>query len=234
MATDYNVKHPKLPYLGTYPNLHVSQDAAGFQTIKSLEPDNEALFHVTPTGSYEGHGPDGAKVEVVVGKTHGYHGDGHSQTIDGFADQKVSGSMRSNSDGGRSSETGGDNYSGGGGHQVSGSGDSQVTHSSGDVFATTEGSHTTQHDGDVHHSMNGDMVSQITGNKHEIITGEWGLNNQGGNMDVQVDLGKVRLFAGNDILIESTTTITLKVGSSIINITPSGIVIKASKVDINP
>ena len=234
MATDYNVKHPKLPYEGNYPNLHVSQDAAGGQIIKSLEPGSEAYFEVQPSGSYSGHGPDGARVEVVVGKTHGYHGDGHSQTIDGQADQKVGGSMRSNSDGGRSSETAGDSYSGGGGHSVQGSGDSQVGHSSGDVFATTEGNHTTQHDGNVMHSMNGDMVMQITGNKHEMISGEWGLNNQGGNMDIQVDAGKFRLFVGNDILIQSTTSITLMVGSSIINITPSGIVIKASKVDVNP
>lgn len=234
MATDYNVKHPKLPYEGTYPNLHVSQDAAGNQILKSLEPGKEAYFEVMASGSYYGHAADGSKVEAVVGKTHGYHGDGHSQTIDGFADQKVSGSMRSNSDGSRSSETAGDSYSGGGGHQVTGSGDSQVSHSSGDVLATTEGNHTTQHDGNVHHSMNGDMVNQITGNKHEIITGEWGLNNQGGNMDVQVDAGKMRLFAGNDILVESATNIILKVGGSTITITPSGIVIKASKVDINP
>jgi hypothetical protein len=234
---EQNVKHPKIPYQGTYPNLHVSQGADGHQIIRSLEPGKESYFEVQPSGSYEGHYQDGTSVSVGVGKSYEYGGDGKSSTIDGHHDAKVSGTMRTNSDGGRSSETAGDQYSGGSGTSINGTNDSAMTHSTGDIFHTSEGNHVTDHTGHVHHNVTGDLVSSVKGNKMEIINGEWGINSQDGNVDIQVDGGKFRLFDVGDILIESTTKITLKVGTSTIVITPSTIEIMAQggsgRIDIN-
>ena len=227
MATDYNVKHPKLPYEGNYPNLHVSQDAAGNQIVKSLEPGKEAYFEIMASGSYYGHAADGSKTEVVVGKTHQYHADGVSKTADGHVDEKVSGSARSNSDGGRSSENGGDSYSGGSGHTISATQDSGVSHSSGDIFHTSEGNHVTQHDGNINHAVTGDMVEAVNGHKMEIITGEYGINIQSGNFDVQTNDGKTRIKSSDAILIDSDTSITLQVCGTSITITGSGIVINS-------
>jgi len=72
--------------------------------------------------------------------------------------------------------------------------------------------------------------------------GELSLNAKGGNIGITtqdgkttIDTnGKTRIFSTSDINIISNASITLTVGSSYISITPSGITIKASRVDINP
>jgi len=233
MAYDPNNAHPKIPFLGKYPNLHVFQDHAQ-QILKSLEPGFESLFHVLPTGNYSGHGPDGAEVSVTVGKQHKYNADGHSSTTDGHQDSKVSGTKRDATAGGHHSETAGNKYNGGGGVSVSGTNGSQITHSDGDVFHTSEGNIVTDHTGSVNHNYTGDFVDQVTGHKVNMIKGEYGINISEGNFDVQIDAGKARMYASDDILIESGTKLTLKVGDSTIVIEPSKITIKSAKVDINP
>ena len=54
------------------------------------------------------------------------------------------------------------------------------------------------------------------------------------NLDFQADSGKARIKTGSDILIESDSKITLKVGGSTIVITPSNITIKSARIDFNP
>ena len=232
-GNDYkeNESHPKIDFQGEYPNLQVSQDAAGNQSIKSIEPGKESSFEVKPSGSYEGHGPDGAKVSVTVGKEHKYNADGVSSVADGHSDTKVSGSSRSTVAGGSHSETGGNKYDGAGGASVSGSGDSQINHSSGDGFSITEGNLVTDHTGHVNHNYNGDYVEVTNGHKVTIVNGENGITVQSGNMDTQVSDGKYRVKASDEITIDSDTKIILKVGSSTVVITPSGVTITASKVD---
>ena len=219
MAYDPNQAHPKIDYKGTYPNLHVTQRADGSQELRSLEPGKETYFDVQPTGNYTGYGSDGAVVEVTVGKKHEYNADGTSKTTDGHADEKVSGSSRTTISGASHNEVAGNKYDGAGGVVVTGSNDSQITHSSGDIFHTTDGNHITDHTGTVNHNITGDFVEQITGHKVSIVNGEFGTNVQGGNVDVQVNDGKYRLKAAKEILIDSDTSITLKVGQSTIVIT---------------
>jgi hypothetical protein len=235
MTYDSNQSHPKIEYKGTYPNLHVTQGADGSQTIRSLEPGSESYFEVQPSGSYTGHGPDGQHVQVTVDKKHEYNGDGKSSTTDGHHDEKVGGTHRQNVDGSTHKEVSGNQFSGGGGAVISGSQDSHI-HSvtSGDHFTTTEGNVITDHTGHVNHNITGDFVEQVTGNRFEMVTGDYGINNQGGNYDIQTDSGKTRVFSGSDILIESGTKITLKVGSSTITITDSNITVKSTRIDLNP
>lgn len=235
-----NEAHPKIPYKGTYPNLHVTQRADGSQELRSLDPDNEAYFEVQATGNYTGHGPDGAEVSVTTGKKHSYHADGVSSTVDGHNDVKISGSNRATVAGADHQEIAGNKYLGGGGIVIISSDDSQMHHSSGDVHNTTEGELISEHTGSVHHSTDGDTVIQYKGNLMEMITGEYGINMSGGNLDIQLDSGKARLkvasdlivnsdatstyYSASDIVIESGTKITLKVGGISITITSSGIV----------
>jgi hypothetical protein len=236
---DPNEAHPKIPYKGTYPNLHVTQRADGSQELRSLDPDNEAYFEVQPTGNYTGHGPDGAEVSVTTGKKHAYHADGVSSTVDGHNDVKISGSNRATVSGADHQEIAGNKYLGGGGVVVISSDDSQMHHSSGDVHHTTDGELISEHTGSVHHSTDGDTVIQYKGNLMEMITGEYGVNMSGGNLDIQLDTGKARMkiasdfkidsdatstyHSKGDILIESESQITLKVGGTTIVITSSGI-----------
>jgi hypothetical protein len=219
-----NQKHPKIKYEGTYPNLHVTQGADGSQIIRSLEPGKEAVFHIEPSGSYEGHGPDGQKVSVSVGKEHSYNAEGTSTTTDGHSDSKTGGSARTNTDGGSSSETGGNQFSGGGGLSVNGTKGSQINSAtSGDSFETTEGNIVTDHTGHVNHNITGDCVSQVTGHKMDMITGEYGIHVSGGNMDIAVD--------GGDYKVESPTKILFVVGKSSILIEPAKITITSHAVE---
>jgi hypothetical protein len=232
MAYDPNQAHPKIDFLGTYPNLHVIQDHA-LQILKSLEPGKESLFQVLPTGNYTGFGPDGAEVSVTVGKKHQYNADGKSTTTDGHQDEKVGATKRSTISGDAHTETAGNKYDGNGGVVVSGSNDSQITHSSGDVFHTSEGNHITDHTGSVNHNFTGDYVEQTTGNKIVIVNGENGVNVQTGNMDTQVSDGKYRIKAAKEILVDSDTSITLRVGDSIIVITTNSITATVGKKGIS-
>lgn len=231
--TDYNLKHPKLPWQGTYPYLHVTQDAGGGQTLKSIQPGNEAYFEIQPSGSYYGHAADGSKVEAVANGTWSYSGNGASTTVDGNHDVKISGVSRQNYDSGRSAEVAGDDYHGSSGHQVFGTSDTQYHHSSGDVFNTIDGNLVTDRVGDIHENILGDSVQQVTGNRSDIVNGEWALNNQSGNVDFQIDVGKFRLKDASDILIDSDTSITLKVGQSSIVINPTSILLTIGNSIIN-
>jgi hypothetical protein len=70
-----------------------------------------------------------------------------------------------------------------------------------------------------------------------MIKGEYGIHISEGNFDTQIDSGKARIWASDDILIESTSKITLKVGDSTIVITANSIQIMAEggsgRIDIN-
>ena len=225
---DPNQKHPKIDYEGEYPNLHVVQGADGHQLIRSLEPGKESFFQVEPTGNYTGYGPQGQRVSVAVGKTHDYVAGGSSSTVDGHLDQKVGSTMRQNVDGGVEQEIGGSMYSGVSGAVISGSLDSKVDASvGGDGFHVTEGNIVTDHTGDVNHNVSGSLVQQVTGDRADIVSNDWAVSVQQGSLDAQVDSGKVRIKAAQDILIESDTKITLRVGGSYMEMTPNKIVVYA-------
>lgn len=247
---DANQKHPKIEYKGKYPNLIVTQGVDGYQIIRSIEPGQESFFEIFPSGNYRGVGPKGEQVEVTVDKKHEYNADGKSVTTDGHHDEKTGGSYRKNVDGGSSQEVAGNQYQGGGGVVISGSQSSHI-HSvtSGDHFQTTEGDVTTDHTGNVHHNITGDFVQFTTGHRVESVVGEYSINNQTGNFDVQTDVGKTRIFSGDKMLIKSSTeiklnvdqsiitmknsSIKLEVGDSFILITPAGIELKGARIDLN-
>jgi hypothetical protein len=230
--TDYNVKHPKLTFDGNYPYINVTQDAGGGQIINNITPGNESYFHIQPSGSYTGHAADGSKVEVTANGSWSYSGNGSSTTVDGNHDLKITGVSRQNYDSGKSTEVNGDDYHGGSGHQIHGTSDTKYHHSSGDVFDTIEGDLVSDRVGSVHSNITGDHVQHITGNKMEIVSsGDSGINIQNGNVDMQIDNGKLRIKGAGDILINSDSTITLKVGTQTIVITSSGITISATSVN---
>lgn len=231
--TDNNAKHPDSTLKVEYPYNQAMVTRGGHEFHINDTPGNESLRWSHTTGSYIEIDKTGRMVQAVVDKTFQYHADGVSTTSDGHSDSKVSGSSRQNTDGSKSSETGAAQYSGGGGPVVSGSQDSAM-HSSagGDHFQTTSGDVTTSHDGSIHHDYNGDYITHVTGHRADIHQGDWAISSQGGGIDIQIDDGKFRLFDSSDILIESVTNITLKVGKSRIIITPTGINIIASAVNI--
>jgi hypothetical protein len=92
-------------------------------------------------------------------------------------------------------------------------------------------------DGNRYNDIEGDHVQTIQKNNVLMIKdGDFSNHIQSGNWDTHI-AQKARLYADNDILIESATKIVLKVGTSTITITPSNIEILANggsgRIDLN-
>lgn len=255
-----NKKHPLIQFKGKYPNIYVTQGIDGYQLIRSLEPGNEAFFEIMPSGSYRSHGPKGEEVRVTMGKKHEYGADGASRTYDGHVDEKVGGTHRQAVDGSKHTEVAGNKFEAGGGIAISGTKDSKIdSQTQGDKFETTKGSLTTERTGNVHSSIIGDYVASVDGQRHETIkTGEYGIHVQDGSYDLRIETGKSKFYSLDDMLSESTTKITnmvgassntimtpseitiqttkkitIQVGGSKIEITPSGIKMTAPRIDLN-
>lgn len=104
-----------------------------------------------------------------------------------------------------------------------------------DDYQYTSGDRTTRHDGNQYHHNDGDFMSTTGGTKYEVVKdGEFGLHVQSGNWDTQVDAGKGRVFVQDELLIESPTKITFKVGGSTIVMEPSKITLISDRIDLNP
>jgi len=75
--------------------------------------------------------------------------------------------------------------------------------------------------------VEGDCFNTTGESKYDIVkNGEYGINVQSGNMDVQLDSGKARISAAQEIL--------LICGSSYVKILPNRIEIVADRIDLNP
>jgi hypothetical protein len=100
------------------------------------------------------------------------------------------------------------------------------------VYQSSKGDIIKEHTGNDHSSYEGDKVTSIKGNHVNMIQeGDYSLHVQAGNYDAQVET-KGRLKFGNDLLIESDTKITLKVGDCAIIIEPDQIYILGGAVAI--
>lgn len=227
---------------GLYPNISGYATLNGAHYYRHENPENpDATVEETlnADGSYktvEVHADRKGFVSELSHETRSYNSGGHSQQTDGHHDRNVESTDRQNTAGDSGKESGGDVYDGAGGKKIGGSkDDSFENNSGGNTYKTSSGDQITEHTGGQFTSIDGDRVDGIKGNKITMIgEGDYGINVQSGNMDIQIDSGKKRIKAGNDILIESDTKITFKVGGSTIVIEPSKITIVSDRVDINP
>lgn len=200
MTYDANVAHPKIDYLGSYPNLQVTQGADGSQTIRSLEPGNESYWEIQPSGSYRGYGANGQTVEVNTGKKHEYNADGHSMVIDGQSDYKVSGNHRFNVAGDHHIEAGGGIYSGANGNIINTAKGNIITSSTG---------------GDIRNIAEGNWIDQIKGDASRVVSGH----------AVEQVTGSKTVTSVADMVFNSKASITLQCGQCSITITPNEIYI---------
>jgi hypothetical protein len=75
-------------------------------------------------------------------------------------------------------------------------------------------------------SVEGDSFHSTGESRYDIIGGEYGIHLPSGNMDAQLDSGKARISASQEIL--------LICGSSYVRILPTRIEIVANRIDLNP
>jgi hypothetical protein len=75
-------------------------------------------------------------------------------------------------------------------------------------------------------SVEGDSSHHTGKSRYDTVGGEYGIHLPSGNMDVQLDSGKARISASQEIL--------LICGSSYVKILPTRIEIVANRIDLNP
>jgi hypothetical protein len=198
---------------------------------------NGGLLHYVAKMAAEGfsvfeHSHDGHHSDIVHGDQHSAR-QGHTEDTTGHHDERKQGGERSQKNSAHH-ENGGDHTAAvDGSHQ-------QASSSSAKNYTTGDGHHHMQGDqaftveeGGVHYNVAQDFSITATGNGIHINPSNELSMIVGGN-EGHVVAGKVSYNSGDDITIVSGTSITLQVGSSSIVITPSGITIQASRVDINP
>lgn len=220
------------------------QDILGNKEItyaSPSEPDKYSYQKTRASGSYETIQIDSSKKEIrtlfAPGEERGYTGGGKSTQVDGHQDNNTESTFRINvaGDFGTSNKTL---------YHTSTEG-SVIAHnrykdeyvvaaSESKSYYGTFGDHATEHDGNWHEGFKKDHVEAIAKNKITMVEGgDYALHIQKGNADTHI-AQKGRIFSGSDMLIESKTKITLKVGASTITITSGNITIKSPRIDLNP
>jgi hypothetical protein len=182
--------------------------------------------------SVEEHSHDGHSSRIQ----HGDHHEavqGRTSDTTGHYDERVGAGHR-NQNNSEHHETGGDSTKATDGSHQQTSSSSAKNYTKGDGHHHMQGDQAfTVEEGGVHYNVAQDFSITATGNGIHINPSNELSMIVGGN-EGHVVSGKVSYSAGDDITITSGTSITLIVGSSSITMTPSGITIKASRVDINP
>ena len=240
---DFSAKKKDMKY-GTTHGFQRALGSAEFHYENPGEPTKSGVIKVHATGSYETLHADDAlnavSTKLDIGETRSYTIGGASCQTDGHSDTKVESTCRLDvtGDHGVASKTGYVVRTEG---QVMAIGEYDVkvgtSASESKSFHGSYGDVTEEHSGNHHSSYEKDQVIAVKGNQITMVQeGDHALHIQKGNFDTHI-AKKGRIYADNDILIESATKITLKVGKSTIVITSGNIDIisndKSGTIKIN-
>jgi len=241
-----------------YPWIQGEADVLGrtrFKYANPEKPDNASEVEFNYDGSFVSKEVDSAKQGVTNSLDHlslAYNSKGKSSQVDGHNDSNVESTDRTNVAGDKGTSVGGDAYDGAGGKRMSGSKEGSFDNDAdGNTYKTSKGDVVTEHTGSKYSSLEGDECSSVKGNKVQMISdGDYSLHVQGGSMDTRVESGKLQIYSGdamivntaatalyrsiNDMTITSDTKITLKVGGASIVIESGSITLKADRIDLNP
>lgn len=243
--TDHNKKLPVDPWSEKdielkYPWVYGEQDNLGgvsFKYRNLKEPDKNSSLTINPSGSYETVQQDADRKEIKTslnpGETRTYTGGGSSTQTDGHSDENNESTKRTTVAGDFGLQ-GAKNLLQGFAENVIQGSKNQSTFTMGasesKVYQASKGDIIKDHSGSEHSSYEGDKVTTVKGNNINMIQeGDYSLHVQAGNYDVQVQT-KGRIKTDSDLLIESTTKINIKVGSSEIIITDGEITIKSGSI----
>ena len=245
-----NNKLPNTDFQGTYPWVQATITPGGHEYIYNNTPGQESYRLAHPFGSYTEISKDGRKVSLSADKHYQFTSNGHSQTVEGAHDSLTIGGSRNNNQSGTHAETGASETHGTYEHSIKAGGKTSFNYAKESHEHASEDDHI-GHPGPAssYKYHDGNNVHFTTGTKYEHVGGEHGTRVDQGNMDVQVDKGKIRIKSGNDqlydsdqkinltaasdITITSQTKITLTVGGSTIEITPDTINITAGSGGVN-
>lgn len=249
MSTDHNKKLPIDAWssgeiVPEYPWVYGEADALGghnFTYKNPKKPQENSSQEILPSGSYKTVQYDNNKKEIVTvlnpGETRDYVAGGRSTQTDGHFDVNIESTSRETIKGDKSIQSGKDLLVGVQNQIITASQNEihgTMGGSESKIYEMSEGDHVSEHSGNYHVAYEKDCVSSVNKNMIQMVqSGDYAMHVQSGNWDSHI-AQKARMYSGNDMLIESASKITLKVGSSTIVIGPSSIVITADRIDLNP
>lgn len=235
---DYGEIVPQYGYTFGY------QDILGghkYTYANPAEPEKFSYQKLNASGSYEtleyNSDKNEIKTNLNTGETRAYTAGGSSEQTDGHKDTNVESTSRENvtGDKGVSYKTGYETATEG---KIAAFREYKkefiTSASESKSFVGSYGDQVNEHSGNWHESFEKDHVQAVTGNKITMIQkGDYAIHVQSGNYDTHI-AEKGRIYAVDDILIESTTKITIKVGGSTVVISPSNITMISDRIDLNP
>jgi hypothetical protein len=237
-----------------YPWVRGEADVNGgtnFTYANPKKPEDSSSVIFRHDASFTSNEFDSDKKGLTNQLTHekrSYISGGCSVNTDGHDDKKGHATLNQDVKGDVGKTTGGDNYDGVGGKRVGGAQEGAFENNAeGTTYKTSKGDVVSEHTGSDYSSLEGDKISSIKGNKIDIISdGEYQTHIQGGNMDTRVEIGKLQLYSGDnmivntaaqatyrsigDMLITSDSKITIKVGGSEIVMVDGEITIKSGAI----
>ncbi len=243
-----SVKSPSDPWstkkiVPTYPNVFGERGPCGETTIKYSDRSDVGKYSkqsIEATGSFTHLSADSEEKENIssmsVGNVFDYVADGKTSQTDGHVDENTMSTWRRNAMGdiGESGRQSLIAYTNGGAH-VYGAAKTEVVAGGSSTFSAlgTFGDQVCEHSGNCHESFEKDKVQVIAGNKITMVEGgDYAVHVQSGNYDAHIQQ-KGRIYSSSDLLIESGSKITLKVGGSTIVITSGGIKMVSPRIDLN-
>lgn len=250
MTTDRNKKLPKPAWSDsdsgiepTYPYVYGERDNNGgfnfkYRNIKDHTVASSETY--LPSGSYETvqYHPETGEVRTRLNKGDEfiYGAGGISTHIEGHSDQTVKSTSRTNVSGDQSISVGRNSSSMVSGQSVTATGPSinrSVPRSDTITYNSSGGDVINEHTGNYHESYQKDFITAVSKNAILMVNeGDYAVHVQSGNYDSYIKQ-KARIYADSDILFESKSKITLKVGGSTIVISPDSIVVNSTRIDLN-
>lgn len=250
---DINPKFPKHTWDDKeiepkYGTLHGWRGILGECSFTYSNPDEPTKYSwqkIEPTGSMETLSMDDKEgqnyTNLTIGNKFSYTTDGESSQVDGHKDSNCESTIRENCEGdiGRSGKKSHIVFTDGQVESIDKGKVSIITSASESWNASgSYGDTVNEHSGHWHESFEKDRVTNVNLNNILMVSeGDCSTHVQSGNYDAKVK-EKYKVFSGNDLLIQSATKITLRVGNSSIVIEPDHIYIIAnnsqSRIDLNP
>ena len=219
---------------GKYLN-HVEAKVDGSYVSHSIDPDKKGKIEGfnTADGSYVAKmiDKDGNVSDAAPGGTKTFS-DSETSTTTGHRDVNTGGGEVNRNAQGSHGESGQDSTV-----AIDGSQQSNFASSAKTYTAGGDGHHVMAGDqsfvvdeGGIHYDVAAGYTVTAKGSMQFDSSGEMS-QKVGGNWGVTALDGKVSMYSGDTIAIESTTSITLTVGSSVITIAPDSITIKSAAVN---
>lgn len=212
-----------------YPWVGGSQDHLGNRVITYADPENpDQAFveRIKYDGSFTINEANGLKNEFNK-EVRSYTSGGDSHNTDG--QKAVYGQSNFNlafkQDVGFTA--GGTTYKGSGEKEIGGTAQGSFQNDTGgNTYKTSNGDMISEHTGHIHSHNDGDNVQSTTGTRYEIVNeGEYAIHVQGGNMDTRVESGKLQLYSGGAMVVNTSSTMKMiSTGAMAINSTATMIV----------